>query len=185
MRRLTLFVTLAIALTTAGCATMTVSAHIERGVGFAEYVTYDWGKPDNLPVGDPRLDNNAVFNDYLQGAVEKRMAARGYERAGAGAKADVLLHYHASVHQKLDVYEADRRYGYCYGPECGDRVVEYEQGTLVIDMVDARTDKLIWRGWAQDTMTGVIDNQARLEKQVDEGVARMMLLLPRGGAALR
>jgi hypothetical protein len=184
MRRLTLFLTLALAVTSAGCATMTASAHIERGVSFSEYVTYDWGKPDNLPVGDPRLDNNPFFNDYLQGAIEKKMAALGYERAAAG-KADVLLHYHASVHQKLDVYAADRHYGYCYGPECGDRVVEFEQGTLVIDMVDVRTDKLIWRGWAQDTMTGVIDNQARLEKQVDEGVTKMMLLLPRGGAALR
>ena len=186
MRRLTLFFAfaLAIALTTAGCATMTVSAHIERGVSFTEYVTYDWGKPDNLPAGDPRLDNNAFFNDYLQGAIEKKMAAMGYERA-AGANADVLIHYHASVHQKLDVYESDRPYGYCYGSECQDRVVEYEQGTLVIDMVDARTNKLIWRGWAQDTMTGVIDNQQRLEKQVGEGVARMMQLLPHGGAALR
>ncbi len=185
MRRLPLIFTITVAMTAAGCATMTVSAHIERGVSFAEYVTYDWGKPDNLPVGDPRLDNNAFFNDYLQGAVEKQLAAKGYERAAAGVTADVLLHYHASVHQKLDVYAADRRYGYCDGPECGDRVVEYEQGTLVIDMVDARTDKLIWRGWAQDTMTGVIDNQQRLEKQVDEGVARMMQLLPHGGAAVR
>jgi len=34
-------------------------------------------------------------------------------------------------------------------------------------------------------MNGVIDNQARLEKQVAEGVTKMMVLLPRGGAALR
>jgi len=34
-------------------------------------------------------------------------------------------------------------------------------------------------------MNGIIDNQLRLEKQVDEGVTRMMMLLPRGGAALR
>ena len=163
---------------------MTVSAHLERGVTFSEYVTYDWGPPDNLPVGDPRLDNNAFFNDYLQGAIEKRLAALGYERA-AGVNADVRVHYHASVHQKLDVYSADRRYGYCYDDECLNQVVEYEEGTLVIDMVDARTDKLIWRGWATDTMTGVIDNQQRLEQQVDEGVTRMMQLLPHGGAAVR
>ena len=185
MRRLTLIFTITAALTTVGCATMSVSSHIQRGISFSDYVTYDWGPPDNLPVGDPRLDNNAFFNDYLQGAVEKQLVAKGYDRAAAGLKADMLLHYHASVHQKLDVYAADRRYGYCDGPECGDRVVEYEQGTLVIDMVDARTNKLIWRGWAQDAMTGVIDNQARLEQQVDEGVTKMMLLLPRGGAALR
>jgi len=34
-------------------------------------------------------------------------------------------------------------------------------------------------------MNGILDNQDRLEKQVDEGVTKMMALLPRGGAALR
>ena len=72
MRRLlpVLIVTIAFA----GCAAMTVSSHIERNVNFTEYVTYDWGPPDNLPVGDPRLDNNPFFRDYLMGAVEKKLA---------------------------------------------------------------------------------------------------------------
>jgi len=168
----------------AGCATLTVSSHVERNVDFSQYVTYDWGPPDNLPVGDPRLDNNQFFRDYLEGAVEKRLAAKGFERAANGA-ADLLVHYHANVSQKVDVYEADRRYGYQYGDTYDTRIVEFEQGTLVIDVVDRRTNKVVWRGWAQDTMTGVIDNQDRLEKQVEEGVMKMMQLLPRGGAALR
>ncbi len=166
-----------------GCAAMNVSSHIERGTDFTDYVSYDWGPPDNLPVGDPRLDNNPFFNDYLQGAVEKKMAAKGFDRLTDGG-ADLLIHYHASVNQRLDVYRADQQYGYCYG-NCEPQVVDFEQGTLVIDVVDARTKKVVWRGWAQDTMTGVIDNQDRLQKQVDEGVTKMMQLLPRGGAALR
>ena len=181
MRRLCVGVLFTAAL--AGCATMTVSSHIEREVNFAEYVTFDWGPPDNLPVGDPRLDNNPFFRDYLQGAVERRLTASGFELAG-DTEPDLLVHYHASVNQKVDVYEADRPYGYCY-VNCEPRVVEFEQGTLVIDIVDRRTNKVVWRGWSQDTMTGVIDNQDRLEAQVEEGVTRMMLLLPRGGAALR
>jgi len=162
---------------------MTVSSHIERNVNFAEYVTYDWGPPDNLPVGDPRLDNNPFFRDYVQGAIEKKLTAKGYEQALTG-EPDLLIHYHASVNQRVEVYESDSRYGYCYG-DCEARVVDYEQGTLVVDVVDRKTSKVIWRGWAQDVMNGVIDNQDRLEKQVDEGVTKMMVLLPRGGAALR
>ena len=169
--------------TLAGCATMTVSSHIERNVNFTEYVTFDWGPPDNLPVGDPRLDNNQFFRDYLQGAVERKLTANGFELAD-DREPDLLVHYHASVNQKVDVYEADRPYGYCY-VNCEPRVVEFEQGTLVIDIVDRRTNKVVWRGWSQDTMTGVIDNQDRLEAQVEEGVSRVMLLLPRGGAAVR
>ena len=181
MRRV--LIAVAITAFAAGCAVMTVSSHIERNINFAEYVTYDWGPPDNLPVGDPRLDNNAFFRDYVQGAIEKKLAARGFEPA-LGGEPDLRVHYHASVDQRVDVYEADAPYGYCYG-NCETRVVDYEQGTLVVDLVDRKTNKVVWRGWAQDTMNGVIDNQDRLERQVDEGVTRMMLLLPRGGAALR
>ena len=164
----------------AGCATITVSSHVERGINFADYVTYDWGPPDNLPVGDPRLDNNPFFNDHLQGAIEKKMAAMGYERAVHGG-ADLLIHYHASVTQKIDVYDVDHRYGYCY-ENCDPEYSNYEEGTLVIDLVDTNTNKVVWRGWAQDSMNGIIDHQDRLEKQVDESVAKMMMRLPVGGA---
>ena len=184
MRKVTLVFTALAALALAGCATMNVSSHIERDANFVDYVTYDWGPPDNLPVGDPRLDNNPFFNDYLQGAVEKQMTAKGFTRAAEGRPAELLVHYHASVNQRLDVYRADSEAGYCYG-DCQPQVVDFEQGTLVIDIIDIKTKKVIWRGWAQDTMTGVIDNQERLQKQVDEGVTKMMQLLPRGGAALR
>jgi len=183
MRKLTFVFTAVAALALAGCATMNVSSHIERNVTFSEYTTYDWGPPDNLPVGDPRLDNNAFFKDHLQGAVEKQLARKGYERAVTG-QPDLLIHYHASVNQKLDVYEVDSRYGYCYG-NCQPQIVDFELGTLMVDIVDSKTNKVVWRGWAQDAMNGIIDDQVRLEKQVDEGVTKMMLMLPRGGATAR
>ena len=184
MRSITAAVIMSAAL--AGCATMTVSSHIERNIDFSNYVTYSWGPRDNFPVGDPRLDNNPFFRDYLEGAIEKRMAANGYERVATG-QPDLLLHYHASVNQRVDVYEADQSHGYTQGQYSNveSRTVEFEQGTLIVDVVDAQSNRVIWRGWAQDSMTGVIDNQRRLEDQVNTSVMKMMLLLPRGGAALR
>ena len=168
-----------LAIAAAGCAPITVGAHLERGVNFAEYVTYDWEPPDNLPVGDPRLDNNPFFNDYLQGAIERRLAAKGFERA-QGQQPDLLVHYHATVSQKLDVYRADSHLGYCYD-NCDQQYVEYEQGTLVLDIVDTRTRRVVWRGWAEQSLSGVIDDQDRLQTEVERGVERMMQRLPRGG----
>src|SRR3954454_10767617 len=103
MRRWAVVLAMTVAVSS-GCASMTVSSHIERGVNFNDFITYDWGPPDNLPVGDPRLDNNPFFNDYLQGAVEKKLAAKGFARVVTGTP-DLLVHYHASVNQRMDVYE--------------------------------------------------------------------------------
>ena len=168
----------AFAVAAAGCATMQVSSHVQRDVDFARYRTYDWGPPDALPTGDPRLDNNPFFKDHMQGAVEKELAARGLELS-SGRPADLLIHYHASVTQRLDVNRIDQRYGYCYGDDCNVRVTEYEAGTIVLDLVDARTDRLVWRGWARDSIDGVIDNQQRMERMINQAVTRMMALLPR------
>ena len=68
------------ALALTGCATMDVGSHVERSLNFAQYRTYDWGAPDALPVGDPRLDKNPLYRDHVEGAIEKQLAGRGYER---------------------------------------------------------------------------------------------------------
>ena len=69
-----------------GCATMSVSSHVERGLDLAQYRTYDWGPADALPTGDPRLDKNPFFQDHVQGAVEKQLAAKGFERSTPGRR---------------------------------------------------------------------------------------------------
>jgi hypothetical protein len=167
----------AVALALTGCATMTVSSHVQRGLDFAQYRTYEWGPADALPTGDPRLDENPFFKDHLQGAVEKGLAARGLELTGSGTP-DLLIHYHASISQRIDVNRRDREYGYCSGSECPGEVFEYEAGTLVLDLVDARTNRVIWRGWARHTVEDMLENPDRMASRIDEAVRRMLERLP-------
>jgi hypothetical protein len=55
----------------------------------------------------------------------------------------------------------------------------YDAGTLLIDLVDARTNRLVWRGWAEGSVDGVIDNQEWMEARIDEAVTRILERLPR------
>jgi len=179
MRRrtgLTLAAILATAVT--GCATMNVSSHAERGLDITRYRTYDWGPADALPTGDPRLDKDPFFKDHVEGAVEKSMAARGLEWATTGAP-DLRIHYHANISERIDIDRVDRDRGYCTGEGCTPPVVSYEAGTLVIDVIDARTNRLIWRGWAQNTVKGMLENQDTMARQIDEAVTRMFERFPR------
>ena len=165
------------AIAVTGCATMTVSSHVRSGIDFSPYRTFDWGPADALPTGDPRLDQDPFFKDHVMGAVEKQLAARGYERSSSGTP-DLLIHYHASITERLDVYGVDREHGYCYDEDCKAWVVDYEAGTLVLDLVDTRTNRVIWRGWAQDSVQDVLDNQDRMASKINEAVSRMLARLP-------
>ena len=177
MRRLALFAAAAAALAITGCATRIVSAHVDRGVDFAAYRTYDWGRPDAFPTGDPRLDNNAIFHDYFQGAIEKALALRHLTMVSA--EPDLLVHYHTNVTRQLDVQRVEREYEHCYGRGCEPTIVEYELGTLMIDVVDARSNRLVWRAWSRDSVSGVIDHQDRLRQAVVDAVAEMMKAFPK------
>jgi hypothetical protein len=156
-----------------GCAA-TVRSYVDRTAQFAEYRTYAWAPPDRFTTGDPRLDNNTFFRDRLQTAADTQFAARGFEQAEMEG-ADLLLHYHVNVTQRIDVNEADQKYGYC--DDC--RAEVYDAGTLTLDLIDARTGRLVWRGWADRSIEGVLDQQEWMERQIDEAVVRILARLPR------
>lgn len=165
------------ALLLTSCAMTTASSYVDTSVDFARYRSFDWGTPDVFPVGDPRLDHDPTFLDHLQGAVEKQLAARGLEHSTA-ERADLLIHFHASVDQRIEIGETDAQRGYCLDDNCRNRVQEYEAGTVIVDVVDRRTDKLIWRGWSQGRLEGVLDDRDRLIRMIDEGVGKMFAGFP-------
>src|SRR5687768_1698083 len=119
------------ALVLTGCGSMNVNSYAEHGVDFAHYHTYNWGPPDHKTTGDPRLDNNPFFHEWLQTEVERQLTRRGYLKTTAVP--DLTVHYHASISQEIDVNCADRQAGYCGDGDCQPYV--YEAGTLLFDLV--------------------------------------------------
>ena len=90
------------------CATVNAGADFDPAVRLDQYRTYDWGGGDSLPVGDPRLDNNPFFDSRVRAAVELELAARGLRRVTTSP--DLLVHYHASVRQRVDVIRAEHAF---------------------------------------------------------------------------
>jgi hypothetical protein len=55
----------------------------------------------------------------------------------------------------------------------------YDEGTLLVDLTDARTGALVWRGVAQSGLAGVVNDQARMEETIERVVDRIFARLPR------
>ncbi len=163
------------AIVAAGCATMRVNSFTERGRDFSTYHSYGWAPEDQLRTGDPRLDNNPFFLERLQKDVDQNFASRGLAKAPGSP--DLLIHYHVSISQQIDTAGLDQPYGYQCAT-CEPSV--FDAGTLLFDLVDPRTNTLVWRGWAEGSMDNAIDNQDLMEQHIDDAVTKIMATLPRG-----
>jgi hypothetical protein len=148
---------------------MYVRSYVAHGARLSAR-TYDWGAP-SLSTGDPRLDNNPFFHDRVRTAVDRELARRGFEKAADPA---LRIEYHASTSEDL-VFGASL-------PEfdfAGGRAEVHEKGRLVIDLTDAATGQLVWRGWAETGIDGVVNDQRWMEHRIDETVARILRELDR------
>ena len=166
------------ALAGGACATMRVASHVERGLDFSRYRTFDWAPADALPADDPRLAKNPYFKDALEGAVEKQMAARGFAHGPAATTPDLSIHYHASIDRRLRVNDAFALRASCASDECDAGIEQFEAGTIVIDIIDSRRGLLVWRGWTRGAVDGVLNHRERLAARVTDAIERLFQQLP-------
>jgi hypothetical protein len=167
-----------VAAAAAGCLTlMPVGSHAERGTDFMRYRTYDWGPADALPVSDERLRENPFFVDDVHGAIDTELRNRGLVRV-ISEPADLLVHYHAAVNGRFESASRPEPIQRCVGADCRPRVIEFEAGTLIVDILDASTHRVIWRGWAEHRLEDMLDDPALVHRRVVNAVHGIMETLP-------
>ena len=165
----------AISFALASCAPVRVNSYVGRDVELRRYHTYAWAPADTFSTGDARLDNNTFFSERVQRAVDGQLRTKGFEKL-VGGQPDFLVHYHARVQQRLDVSDFHPDQPGCQAGDCGSSV--YDAGTLLIDFTDSQSNQLMWRGWAERGLEGVIDDQTWMDKTIDDAVTRIMARLP-------
>jgi hypothetical protein len=160
-----------------GCATMTFGSRAARGAEVTQYRTWEWGTDPAGPTGDPRIDSNPFFQDRVREAVEHQLTTKGFVRSKLAGPPDLLVHYHVNFSKTVEVSSQGARTGSCSG-DCGPEAYAYEQGTLVVEVIDAHMNVVVWRGWSRDNMEGTIDDQTRMEREIDAAVGAMFKSFP-------
>jgi len=159
---------------TAACGLGVVAgADFDPGADFTRYTTFIWDEPDDRPVGDPRLENNPFFDERLHAAIAVELADHDI-RAGANGPG-LIVHHHATVRNRVDVYEVDERAGYGRpaGYNEGAQVIQYDEGTILVDIADAETKAVIWRGWAQFDIGRALANPDVMDRAIQEAIGQM------------
>lgn len=134
----------------AGAKRPEVESRIDPEADLSGDATYSWRRGEDLPDDGGPLAPGSAFERKLRKAGDRALSAKGYERA-PGDEPDLWIVYH--------VIPRDRMYiegeGYKVGRwlKIGTAETTYRsflEGTLVLDVVDAESNELIWTGWSSD-----------------------------------
>jgi hypothetical protein len=93
---------------------------------------------------------------------------------------DLLVVYHIGTQEKIQVTDWGYRYSDYYWGYGGRQidVHQFTEGTLVIDLIDAESKNLVWRG----TGTGAVEKSQRspeeIQAKIDEVVHKIMKSFP-------
>jgi hypothetical protein len=145
-----------------------VKTDYDRNANFAQYKTYSW---ERVETRDP------LMVDRIKSAVNGSLAAKGLTEVPTGGDLSIVAIEVTHNQQTLDTFYNNfgggRRFG-GFG-EATTTTETYRVGTLVVDLSDPATKKLVWRGSASDTLS---DKSEKNIDNLDKGVVKMFKKFP-------
>jgi hypothetical protein len=156
------------------CSSIKVNSDYDQSVDFSQYKTYAFHKRGVDRVEISGLDKKRILN-----AIDTELSKKGMIKSD---HPDLLVNIFTKERERIDVnqYNAGWGYGWGYGWNpylWGGRtyVSSYVEGTLYIDLIDAKKKELIWEGEGVGYLT---EDRERKEIKINEFVAKILAQFP-------
>lgn len=177
----------------AGCTTSgpKIETELDPTVDFSKAKTfYVLPLPERIPGADPgillRLGPAAL------NAVEAGMWELGYQQVMDINQADIAVYVHGKAVPKTDItdwgfapYAGGYGWygGYPYGGYYGSSISvdQYDEGTLIVEVYDVETSKMIWVGWRSRRAS---EDKTEQVERVTEGVTGILARYPAVGMGI-
>ncbi len=158
-----------------GCASMAIQAEQDPTASLDSYGTYAWSPIRRAP-GDVRV--TPALSAQIRDDIDQHLADKGYVRVNT--EADFSVNYQVTIEgetivQTLDWYSGSNFKETVATPAPTQR--SYEEGTLIIDVMEGESERLIWRG----TATAEVRQRASPEDRSDrvaEAVQKVLAQFP-------
>ena len=162
----------ALAFSLNACSPLVVKHDFDPDADFAAYRSFAW-LPD--PPADPDADpphRSPLLGKDVRRAVNRTLDELGLQKDLDAP--DLLVAYHSRLRRRrdVDVYT----YGY-WAPRAED-VDQYHEDVLILDFVDRRTNRLVWRGWSVETFDPYAPDSRRQRRRVAQAVEEILKRYP-------
>ena len=177
MKHLRSLIVISLVVFAVGCApTLKVTTDFDPGANFGDYKTFNW-KEVTIP-GDALADNS-ILQNVVKSAIKEEMTKKGFKLQESG-ETDLVVVFHGRRQYSAAItnWHAYGWYSPWWGPYGGyTSVSTYQEGTLVIDIVDVKKKQLVWRGLGTKSLKGYSDSEKR-NRMIKNAITRIFMEFP-------
>lgn len=159
----------------ASCSSVRVASDFDKNADFNQYKTYAFYKSgiDKVEISD--LDKRRIL-----AAIDTELASKGFTKS---ENPDLLINIFTKSRQQVDINQFNAGWGYGWGwgwnpwmwGGNNTSVSTSTEGTLYIDLVDAKKKELVWQGEGIGVLT---QNMNKKDERIQEFVQKILAKYP-------
>ncbi len=158
----------------ASCSSVRVNADYDKNVDFSNFKTYAYHKNgiDKVEISD--LDKRRILK-----AIDAEMLSKGFTKSETP---DLVVNIFTKEREQVDVNRFNAGFGFGWGFGWSPffyggntSVYRYTEGTLYIDLIDAKKKELIWQGEGEGLLT---QNTDKKDEVINEFVTKILAQYP-------
>jgi len=160
--------TMLVWITSAVAVGQQVSVNYNHSQSFSQYHTYAWGSNNTNQI------QNSILAQVAQQDIDTALQGKGLQKVPESQKPDLILVVSGGMRQQTS-YSAWGMRG-IGGGMGGITPQQNVEATLIVDLYDAKTQSLVWRGIGQDTLS---NNGNKNQQIVGNAVNKMFKQWPK------
>ena len=156
------------------CNSVRVYSDFDSRADFTQYKTYAFHKKGIDRVQISELDKKRILR-----AIDNELSKKGMTKS---ENPDLLVNIFTKEREQVNVNQFNMGWGYGWGWGWNPYfwggntyATSSTQGTLYVDLIDAKKKELIWQGEGVGTLT---ENRREKEQQINEFVAKILEQFP-------
>ncbi len=165
------------------CVGYNVRYDYDARANYTTYKTFDWYAASKLAKDNDKASEpeNPIMERRVKAAVERELEARGYKREAA-SDPDFLVTYYPTYQDRSYRTSTHVGWGWGFRPFMGigtslSEVHHYKEGTLVLEIVDFKTNQRVWQAAAEGALTD-LRNPEDADEVVGRAVRQMLERFP-------
>lgn len=167
----------------AGCTRAQIKYDFDARANYASFKTFDWMAAPKRAKEKAGKADNQIMERRVKSAIERELIARGFTVEPA-ADPDFLVTYYPIFKDRHYRTATHIGMGWGYRPYWGMRTGTmisqqhtYTEGTIVVEIVDFKTNQLVWEGAAVGALTG-LQTAEDADEAVNREVPRLLAGFP-------